>query len=281
MPPAPETFVQLCRTNNIAAVPANQRLRFIRDAATLMSKGLPAKCLAKRCAALSWARDYLQNSLDPNTWPTLLTPALSAYLQGMYTIPPHKGARPAPSNLRRPADIITLYSFTRRRRGERGKPATAPPRRHQHQPPGRQRGQRRSSATTSSAVPELGRFRRSQPAPKQRQAQMDHAQRSPRPAARRRLTCPLACPTRHGSSSKTPASGATWRIFSIAPLLRPSATRPCSPSPTARTSSPRLVARPRRRRPLRSRCQRLRPDALRLGYCHQGGVPPHPPRPMD
>jgi hypothetical protein len=110
MPPAPATFVQLCRTNNIAAVPANQRLQFLRDAATLASEGLSAKSLTERCAALSWARDSLQNSVDPDTWPTLLTPALSAYLQGLYTIPPHKGALPAPSNLRRLADIIILYS---------------------------------------------------------------------------------------------------------------------------------------------------------------------------
>jgi hypothetical protein len=110
MPPAPATFVQLCRTNNITTVPANQRLRFLRDTATLMSEGLSAKSLAERCAALSWARDSLQNFVDPDTWPTLLTPALSAYLQGLYTIPPHKGAPPVPSNLRGLADIITLYS---------------------------------------------------------------------------------------------------------------------------------------------------------------------------
>ncbi len=70
---------------------------------------LPGASL-ERCASLSWARDSLQNSVNPDTWPTLLTPALSAYLQGLYTILPHKGAQPAPSNLRRLADIITLYS---------------------------------------------------------------------------------------------------------------------------------------------------------------------------
>ena len=98
MSPAPTTFVQLCRTNNIAAVSANQRLQFLRDAATLASEGLSAKSLTERCAALSWARDSLQNSVDPDTWPTLLTPALYAYLQGLYTIPPYKGAPPTPSN---------------------------------------------------------------------------------------------------------------------------------------------------------------------------------------
>ena len=100
MPPAPTTFVQLCRTNNIAAVPANQRLQFLRDAATLASEGLSAKSLTERCAALSWARDSLQNSVDPDTWPTLLTPALYAYLQGLYTIPPYKGAPPKRSQRR-------------------------------------------------------------------------------------------------------------------------------------------------------------------------------------
>ena len=110
MPPAPTTFVQLCRANNIAAVPANQRLQFLRDAATLASEGLSAKSLTERCAALSWARDSLQNSTDPDTWPTLLTPALYAYLQGLYTVPPYKGAPPTPSNERRLADIITLFT---------------------------------------------------------------------------------------------------------------------------------------------------------------------------
>ena len=109
-PPAPTTFVQLCRTNNIAAVSANQRLQFLRDAATLASEGLSAKSLTERCAALSWARDSLQNSVDPDTWPTLLAPALYAYLQGLYTVPPYKGAPPTPSNARRLADIITLFT---------------------------------------------------------------------------------------------------------------------------------------------------------------------------
>jgi hypothetical protein len=110
MSPAPTTFVQLCRTNNIAAVSANQRLQFLRDAATLASEGLSAKSLTERCAALSWARDSLQNSVDPDTWPTLLPPALYAYLQGLYTVPPYKGAPPTPSNERRLADIITLFT---------------------------------------------------------------------------------------------------------------------------------------------------------------------------
>ena len=109
-PPAPTTFVQLCRTNNIAAVSANQRLQFLRDAATLASEGLTAKSLTERCAALSWARDSLQNSVDPDTWPTLLTPALYSYLHGLYTVPPYKGAPPTPSNERRLADIITLFT---------------------------------------------------------------------------------------------------------------------------------------------------------------------------
>ena len=88
---------KLCRTANIALVPANQRLQFLRDAAVTSLDGLSAKQLAERCAALSWARDSAQNSIDPDTWPTLLSPALSAYLRGLYVLPPHKGNQPAPS----------------------------------------------------------------------------------------------------------------------------------------------------------------------------------------
>ena len=106
MPAANATFVQLCRAANIALVPANQRLPVLRDAAITSLDGLSAKQLAERCAALSWARDSTQNSVDPDTWPTLLTPALAAYLQGLYVLPPHKGNQPAPSLLRRLADII-------------------------------------------------------------------------------------------------------------------------------------------------------------------------------
>ena len=110
MPAANPTFVQLCRTANIAPVPPNQRLQFLRDSAVTSIDGLSAKQLAERCAALSWARDSLQNSVDPDTWPTLLTPALDAYLHGLYVLPPHKGAQPAPSLPRRLADIIAQYT---------------------------------------------------------------------------------------------------------------------------------------------------------------------------
>ena len=106
MPAANTTFVQLCRVANIAPVPANQRLQVLRDAAITSLDGLSAKQLTERCAALSWARDSIQNSVDPDTWPALLSPALSAYLQGLYVLPPHKGTQPAPSLLRRLADMI-------------------------------------------------------------------------------------------------------------------------------------------------------------------------------
>ena len=66
--------------------------------------------LAERCAALAWARDSLQNDVDPETWSTLLTPALLAYLQGLYVLPPHKGTAPPPSNVQRLADIIITYT---------------------------------------------------------------------------------------------------------------------------------------------------------------------------
>ena len=78
MPAANATFVQLCRTANIAPVPANQRLQFLRDAAVTSLDGLSAKQLAERCASPSWARDSIQNSVDPDTWRALLSPALSA-----------------------------------------------------------------------------------------------------------------------------------------------------------------------------------------------------------
>ena len=147
MPPAPTTFVQLCRANNIAAVPANQRLQFLRDAATLASEGLSAKSLTERCAALSWARDSLQNSTDPDTWPTLLTPALYAYLQGLYTVPPYKGAPPTPSNERRLADIITLFTPAD------GAANAANAQQQQPPPDGINRFPPSSSATTSASRP--------------------------------------------------------------------------------------------------------------------------------
>ena len=110
MPAASTTFVQLCRVANITTVPANQRLQVLQDAAITSLDGLSAKQLAERCAALSWARDSLQNSVDPDTWPALLSPALSAYLQGLYVLPPHKGTQPAPSLHRRLANMVAQYT---------------------------------------------------------------------------------------------------------------------------------------------------------------------------
>ena len=111
MPAANTTFVQLCSVGNIPSVPANQRLQVLQDAAITSLSGLSAKQLTERCAALSWARDSIQNSVDPDTWPALLSPALSAYLQGLYLLPPHKGTQPAPSLHRRLAEVIALYTL--------------------------------------------------------------------------------------------------------------------------------------------------------------------------
>ena len=110
MPPATSNFVQICRAGNIPPVPANQRLQFLQDAAISSIHDLTAKQLAERCAALSWARESIQNAVDPDTWPAVLSPALSAYLQGLYVLPPHKGNQPAPSPLRRLADMIAQYT---------------------------------------------------------------------------------------------------------------------------------------------------------------------------
>ena len=110
MPPAPPSFVQLCRSAKIAPTAPAQRLQFLKDAGIPAPEGLGAKPLAERCAALAWARDSLQNDVDPETWSTLLTPALLQYLQGLYVLPPHKGTAPPPSNVRRLADIIITYT---------------------------------------------------------------------------------------------------------------------------------------------------------------------------
>ena len=110
MPPAPPSFVQLCRSAKIAATAPAQRLQFLKDAGIPAPEALGAKLLAERCAALAWARDSLQNDVDPETWSTLLTPALLTYLQGLYVLPPHKGTAPPPSNVRRLADIIITYT---------------------------------------------------------------------------------------------------------------------------------------------------------------------------
>jgi hypothetical protein len=112
MPPAPPSFVQLCRPTKITATPPAQRLQFLHDASIATTENLGAKLLAERCAAraLAWTRDSLQNDVDPESWPTLLTPALLASLQGLYVLPQHKGAAPAPSNLRGLADILITYT---------------------------------------------------------------------------------------------------------------------------------------------------------------------------
>ena len=112
MPPQQQqsTFVQLCRTAKIPVIAPAQRLQFLQDAGVTGSDGLASKPLAERCAALQWARDSLLSAVDPDTWPTLLPPALLVLLQGLYVLPPHKGSAPPPSIHRRLADIITTYT---------------------------------------------------------------------------------------------------------------------------------------------------------------------------
>ena len=112
MPPAQTYFIQVCRTAKIPATASAQRLQFLHDAGIAASDGLSSKLLAERCAALTWARDSFHNDVNPDSWPTLLNPALLASLQGLYVLPPHKGAAPqaAPSSLRRLANIIITYT---------------------------------------------------------------------------------------------------------------------------------------------------------------------------
>ncbi len=120
MPPQPTTLLRGARKikasfNSVEAPrsrpsPRPNDLKFLHDAGVPASDGLASKILAERCAAPQWARDSLLGAVDPDTWLTLLTPALLAILQGLYALPPHKGSAPAASIFRRLADVITTYT---------------------------------------------------------------------------------------------------------------------------------------------------------------------------
>ena len=63
------------------------------------------KNLDERCTALSWARNPLRQSVDPDTSTALLSSPLAAHPQGLYVLPPHTGAQPATSLFHRLAEV--------------------------------------------------------------------------------------------------------------------------------------------------------------------------------
>ena len=109
MPPTP-AFLNLCSAAKID-VPKTIALRvqFLNDGGIPATNALPTKQLGEQSAALAWARNSLANNVDPDTWPTVLPPNLLATLQALYALPPVRGPPPAPSDLRRLADVILLY----------------------------------------------------------------------------------------------------------------------------------------------------------------------------
>ena len=109
MPPTP-SFSTLCTAAKID-VPRTIALRvqFLNDGGIPATNTQPSKQLGEQSAALAWARNSLANNVDPDTWTTVLPPNLLATLRALYALPPVKGPPPAPSDLRRLADVITLY----------------------------------------------------------------------------------------------------------------------------------------------------------------------------
>ena len=106
MPPV--NFVNLCKAAKIALPVAGARLTFLSDAGAIPSVAIARD--AERCAALAWARDSLTNNVDPETWQATLEAALTNTLMSLYALPPYKGPLPIPSNARRLADVIILYT---------------------------------------------------------------------------------------------------------------------------------------------------------------------------
>ena len=109
MPPTP-SFSTLCTAAKID-VPRTIALRvqFLNEGGIPATNTQPSKQLGEQSAALAWARNSLANNVDPDTWTIVLPPNLLATLRALYALPPVKGPPPAPSDLRRLADVVTLY----------------------------------------------------------------------------------------------------------------------------------------------------------------------------
>ena len=120
MPPI--NFANMCKAAKIALPAAGARATFLNDSSAIPSVAITRD--AERCAALAWARDSLNNKVDPETWQTTFDAALTNTLMSLYALPPYKGPLPIPSNARRLTDVIILYT-----------PGAAPP--DTTPPPGR------------------------------------------------------------------------------------------------------------------------------------------------
>jgi hypothetical protein len=110
--PAPPTFVQLCRMNNIAAF---QRTNAFSSSATLLHSHLKASPpRVSRSAALHFPGRGILFKIPPirTRGRHSSLPRCKPTCKGLYTVPPYKVAPPTPSNARRLQDFEQLRRTT-------------------------------------------------------------------------------------------------------------------------------------------------------------------------
>ncbi len=104
-------FVAVCANANLPLPTSKSRQQaFLKDSGAVMSTSISAAEVKERAASLVWLRHAVANNIPPNTWPSLLAPALLTDVRGIYPIPPAKaGADPAETDLHRLARVVPLF----------------------------------------------------------------------------------------------------------------------------------------------------------------------------
>ncbi len=104
-------FVAVCGNANL---PLNGTkatfLKALKESGASIGPSLTSADLKERFGALTWVRHAVANSIDPVTWPALLSTPLLDVLRSLYPIPqPRPDASAGETDLHRVAHMVSLF----------------------------------------------------------------------------------------------------------------------------------------------------------------------------
>ncbi len=104
-------FVAVCANASLPLPSSKTRQQnFLKDSGVIMPASSSISEIKEQAASLVWVRHAVANNIPPDTWPSLLAPALLTDVCGLYPIPPAKScANPVETDPHWRARVVTLF----------------------------------------------------------------------------------------------------------------------------------------------------------------------------